>query len=575
MFRKNDEHLQKPMFSSLFDLPDKEKERLSRSWAGTFYKEFFCRIDEDIFAILYSDKASRPNIAVNVLVGLETLKAGFGWSDAELEEALHFNLQVRYAVGYSSLDTGHFELRTMYNFRRRLVDHMQQTGENLLDEMFEKITDEQIAKLKLKTNKLRMDSTQMGSNIRKTSRIQLLVEVLQRVWRMLDEQDRARHKERFTPYIKNTSGQYVYHLKPGEGTDRLMEIGNQMRSLVEELALSYAEQLEYLILVRVYGEHFVQEDDGLRAKNGQELSANSLQAVDDWEASYRKKKGVGYRGYVTNVTETCEPDNDLQLIVKVQTEPNTTDDALMLDDVIPNLVERTDVDEIHTDGGYNSPKVDQTLHANRIEQFQTAIRGNKSSDDRLSVSEFVFTRDEEGQPQLVLCPQGQEVEIKPARKEGRFTALFDPEICQTCPLFAKCPTQPLRRKPKRVLRVTQQQVNIAHRHANRRQAKTSGRNLRSAVEATVRSLKHPFGNGKLPVRGKRRVSMMMIASAAMTNVRRIWRYQMVENALKNSLIAGKSALKRACDGILNMFPHFFASIFTLFEVPFFYQIAHI
>jgi len=62
--------------------------------------------------------------------------------------------------------------------------------------------------------------------------------------------------------------------------------------------------------------------------------------------------------------------------------------------------------------------------------------------------------------------------------------------------------------------------------------------LRSAVEATVRSLKHPFGNGKLPVRGRPRMSMMMVASAAMTNIRRIWRGQqdkaakmLAENAL--------------------------------------------
>lgn len=541
MFRKNDEHLQKPMFSSLFDLPDKEKERLSRSWAGIFYKEFFCHIDEDIFGILYSDKASRPNIPVNVLVGLETLKSGFGWSDAELEDAYHFNLQVRFAIGYSSLDTGHFELRTMYNFRRRLVQHMQETGENLLEEMFEQVTDQQIAKLDLKTNKLRMDSTQMGSNMRQMSRLQLLVEVLHRVWRMLDESDQARYKQMLMPYVKNTSGQYVYHLKPGEGQSHLLVIGDQMRRLVGELATDYQQESVYQVLVRVYGEHFVQDADGLRAKSGQELSADSLQAVDDWEASYRKKKGVGYHGYVTNVTETCEPDNDLQLIVKVQTEPNTTDDAVMLDDAVPNLVERMDVDEVHTDGGYNSPKVDQTLQANGIEQFQTSIRGNKSSDDRLSVSEFVFTSDEEGQPQRVRCPQGQDVEVQSARKEGRFTALFDPDICQTCPLFAKCPTQPLRRKPKRVLRVTQRQVHIAHRHANRRQAKSSGRNLRSAVEATVRSLKHPFGNGKLPVRGKRRVSMMMIASAAMTNVRRIWRYAVA----KNSKIEAENAPNRA------------------------------
>ncbi len=46
MFRKNDQHLQWPLFSSLDALPKKHQERLEASWAGTFYEEFFCRIDE-------------------------------------------------------------------------------------------------------------------------------------------------------------------------------------------------------------------------------------------------------------------------------------------------------------------------------------------------------------------------------------------------------------------------------------------------------------------------------------------------------------------------------------------------
>ena len=67
-----------------------------------------------------------------------------------------------------------------------------------------------------------------------------------------------------------------------------------------------------------------------RPKQGQELSADSLQSPDDWEATYRKKREEGYVGYVSNVTETCDPDNDLQLIVHMQTEANVSDDAAML-----------------------------------------------------------------------------------------------------------------------------------------------------------------------------------------------------------------------------------------------------
>jgi len=57
MYRRNEQHKQQSMFSSIEDLPEKQQKRLQDSWAETFYTEFFCRIDEDIFAVLYSDDA--------------------------------------------------------------------------------------------------------------------------------------------------------------------------------------------------------------------------------------------------------------------------------------------------------------------------------------------------------------------------------------------------------------------------------------------------------------------------------------------------------------------------------------
>ena len=80
-------------------IAEQQRKRLEQSWAGPFYREFFCRIDEASFSVLYSDQPSRPNIPVNVLVGLEAIKAGLGWSNEELYEAFLYNLQVRYALG--------------------------------------------------------------------------------------------------------------------------------------------------------------------------------------------------------------------------------------------------------------------------------------------------------------------------------------------------------------------------------------------------------------------------------------------------------------------------------------------
>lgn len=66
------------MISSVNDLPEKKRKRLENSWAEDFYRHFFSRIQEDAFAVLYVDSPSRPNVPINWLVGLETLKSGFG-----------------------------------------------------------------------------------------------------------------------------------------------------------------------------------------------------------------------------------------------------------------------------------------------------------------------------------------------------------------------------------------------------------------------------------------------------------------------------------------------------------------
>ena len=197
MYRANSHHLQPLLISNITDLPATKRKRLEQSWAHTFYQEFFCRIDEDAFAVLYVDYPSRPNVPINWLVGLETLKAGFGWSDEELYDHFCFDLQVRYALGLDDLSEGEFDLRSLYNFRERLSRYNLEHGCNLLNRAFEQITDQQLTALKVKTGRQRMDSTMVASNILDMSRLQLLVEALQRMDRALSEADQQRYAETF------------------------------------------------------------------------------------------------------------------------------------------------------------------------------------------------------------------------------------------------------------------------------------------------------------------------------------------------------------------------------------------
>jgi hypothetical protein len=83
------------------------------------------------------------------------------------------------------------------------------------------------------------------------------------------------------------------------------------------------------------------------------------------------------------------------------------------------------------------------------------------------------------------------------------------------------------------MRFTQAQANVAQRRKRNQSHLEEGRNLRAAVEATVRQVKHPFPAGKLPVRGQFRVTCMVIGSAIMSNIKRIQRYRTIKMTQSN------------------------------------------
>jgi hypothetical protein len=535
MFRINDVHMQTEMFTIVDGLPTRLGKRLREGWAETFYREYFSRLDERPFAVLYSDVDSRPNIPINVLVGLEALKSAFNWSDEEMYDAFCFDLQVRYALGYRGFDEGFFDIRTVYNFRKRLSEHRQRTGEDLIERSFEQVTDNQIASFRLKTGKARMDSSQIASNICNMSRLHLLVEVIQRVHRMLSEADRALYAEAFAVYMRGNSDQYVYRIKAEDSATHMQNIGELMHRLLRNLAVTYGKHVTYQMLARVFTEHFVLEQEHLRLKANKELSARSLQSPDDVEATFRNKNRRGYKGHVANVTETCDPDNPLQLIAKVQTKPNSTNDDDMLIEALPSLKERLDINEMYTDGSYNSEESYQAMRDESVNHVQTAIRG-RSAHRHLGLNMFTIAASDTGRPVQITCPYGQTVTVQSGRGKETYLAHFDIERCSSCPFQDKCPARKRKDRPQRTLHFNQHNAEIARRRRRIAEDRQEGHNLRVAIESTIASLKCPFNYGQLPVRGLFRISMMLIGCAAMVNVRRIHRYLARERAHKIAIV---------------------------------------
>ena len=112
------------------------------------------------------------------------------------------------------------------------------------------------------------------------------------------------------------------------------------------------------------------------------------------------------------------------------------------------------------------------------------------------------------------------------RKEGRYRAAFDSAGCEGCPLRDRCPhrASPTSARERAAVLATGCERSPPASSDVRMNGPASS-TCRPAVEATVRAVKHPFGNGKVPVRGKPRIGMLMIGAAAMNNVRQLHRYQ--------------------------------------------------
>ena len=334
------------------------------------------------------------------------------------------------------------------------------------------------------------------SNIRSYSRTQLLIEMLIRLHRVLSDEDKAKFKELLSPYTKQSSGQYIYNLERGSIPHEQEKLAQLYHRLYQALKDSYQNIEVFSIFERVYTEHFTIVDEKITVKPGKELNGSTLQSPDDIDATYHKKRSEHYKGQSVNVTETANPDNELNLITDVAVCSNNTDDSEILNDRLETIVEKTpDLEELE------------------ITHVQTAVRGRKAevAMEIEEVSEQQYT---------VKCPR-QTVLSQKTKK--RYKACFDIAICKQCPLSSNCPAK--EQGEKRTYYFDRSDYLLGKRNRNIKTLPPERRKLRPNVEATVKEFTKPFNHkGKLRIRGLFKTMMYAHGMAISINFGRVWRY---------------------------------------------------
>jgi len=515
MFKKNQKHKQADIFGFSSILPASYVEEIEESTEKLFYEMIFSKIREEDFSCLYSDKFSRPNAPINCIIGAILLQHKHGWTINELFNNIKFNLLTKVALGLQTIHEVPFNQATFFNTQNRLNDYFVKTGINLLEKLFDHLTDDQLKELKIKTNIQRTDSFQAASNIRRYSRLQLLVEMLIRIHRVLSEDDCASFDDLFAPYVKNTSGQFIYRLEQTEIQTELEHIGRIYQRIYAELFPRHQDIEIFKIFERVYIEHFTVIDEKITLIETTALSTDSLQSPDDLDATYVKKNNTLYRGYVVNIVETCNPENQLNLITDICVSANNVDDSKNLHKRLDALREKTpDINELHNDGGYGSKENDEKCSEFKITQVQTAIRGNAS------VVDITIEKNEADQYQVsCLC---QKVVATKGRKS--YKAVFNETTCATCPLNHQCNFVKVRTDGSRRYYFSEKEYYRKKRAHNILNIPPERRSLRANIEATVSEYRRTTPNGKVKVRGRFKTMLFAFATGIGINFGHIFRY---------------------------------------------------
>lgn len=461
------------------------RDRLKGHWSGIFYNKIFKTLDEEIFAPMYCAGNGRPNIPVNILVGLEILKELHGLTDEMLHESFLFNYTFHRALGIENIEDCVFELRTLYNFRANLAAYESRKGENLFLKVFKDGRDAFLNEIGLNTGMQRTDSVFIAANIKRMNRLMLFHKVFSNFVRGIQDL-RIKVSAKYTDMIGEDEDSIAYRLQKERVPEKLREIAMRLHQLTERFKNSgpVTELKSYQDAVRLIGEQCRIKEGRLNLRANKEIKSSSLQ-------------------------------NPVQIITHVETVRNNVDDAEVLAAEIQHLKEETGLDTMIGDGAFASNDTRNACRDNDVRLVTAAIRGKVQEDDVLDSS--AFSRDDRG---LVAgCPAGHRPRSQSRDKDGATRANFDPAKCRGCSLNKKCMAYSSSGHSRIV--IDYHRIWLDER---RELLKTAGyRNLcrrRPAVEGLMEKMKPKHLNGRTKFRGMERVSSRMILRGIGLNFRR-------------------------------------------------------
>jgi len=526
MFAEHINHRKNTLFGITTFLPEHTRKTIEKSWAVTFYDEVFCKINENDFALMYSQVKSRPNTPVNILLSLEILKGIYNLTDLELMENFGCNLLYMTALGMLKVGEISVSDRTIYQFRARLLKFMsKEENADLIKQLFNNLTDNFIDKANISTKIQRTDSSMIRANIKKLRRYELVVKVMSNIFKILTEEEKKSLPLEITEIITKSEKESIFKVLSGSVDENFLLKVISMQVVIRDAFKNndrVKDTIAYKQLERLLKEQTQvnAETKEIEIKAGKDIASDSLQNPSDEDATYRKKAGKEHQGYLVNIMETASKDNKIQMITDVVIEQNIKSDAGLLEKELESVKKRTGLEQVVADGAYRSDSLEEEADKLKVEIITTALTGEVPDETKIPIHNFVI-----GTENIIeVCPNN----IKPQKSEydaknDQYVAYYSKKDCENCPLKDKCYIDK-KQKKENVIRVTSKKIELSKiREIMQTEEFKKIKNLRPAIEGTFSALKKKYGLAVAVSRTLERVRYFVMFKIIGCNFNRFFR----------------------------------------------------
>ncbi len=553
MFRTRDP--QTSLLATSHFLPDDKRRRLETDWPGQFRRCALPLIDEHAFGDLYHASNGRPNKPVQTVIGVLILKEMHNHTDAEALFNLDFNLAWHVALELEP-EEAHLCQKTLHNFRAKL---MKSDRARLL---FEGMTEKMIKALGISTDRQRLDSTHITSNVARLTRLGLFCETV-RVF-LKELRKKAKKKFKAIPaglrgrYIKDDGADSSYDdARSSDGRRRIAVCARDVWRFVDRFKgdKAVAALASHGLVKRLLDEQCELVDGPSTPSKGdadanepavpvapkaaKDVKSDSLQTPHDPSLTYSGRKG---KGHEVQLAETCGNKDKPEMITHAVVTRSCDSDEKATVPALDDLARREIAPkEMLADTNYGSTE-NVIACEKRGTELVTPVAGPKVDEaetDKITKADFDV--DSKGE-RKARCPAGREAASEKRDPEtGKVRICFEGKACAGCPHAESCPAKPLS-DGRRVLRTTIHAAVLARRRRYERMKEFKKRYAeRAGIEATNSELKRAHGLGRPRIRGLLRVRLAVHLKALACNVKRMVRHLAGEAWKAASAAAGTPA----------------------------------